>query len=103
MNCPSCQNPLVVLEFDRIEVDYCVSCGGVWLDAGELGLLLDGAENRDQLMAGLDADVEGKEKRIRCPMCSKKMRKVLCGLIDEEEMRLRRALGDYPDVRAALG
>ena len=31
------------------------------------------------------------------------MRKVLCSLIDEEARRLGVALGDYPDVRDALG
>ena len=39
MDCPVCSEPMIVLEYDRVEVDYCVSCQGLWLDAGELELL----------------------------------------------------------------
>ncbi len=36
-----------------LEIDHCTACGGVWLDAGELELLLDGAANKNALMASL--------------------------------------------------
>lgn len=42
MNCPSC--PDRVLEMtDRagIEIDYCPTCRGVWLDRGELDKIID--------------------------------------------------------------
>ncbi len=70
---------MVVLEVEEIEIDHCVACGGVWLDAGELELLLEGASNKDELMATLSDAVEGKEKHIRCPICSKRLDKVRYG------------------------
>ena len=36
MDCPNCSDPMVVLEIEQVELDHCLSCGGVWLDAGEL-------------------------------------------------------------------
>lgn len=80
LNCPACSYPLVVLEIHDVEVDHCTSCGGVWLDGGELEVLLENATNSHELMASLAEDVEGKEERIRCPICSKKLDKVLYGV-----------------------
>jgi Zn-finger nucleic acid-binding protein len=38
---PSCENSLMErIEVDKVEIDKCPSCGGVWLDPGELELLL---------------------------------------------------------------
>jgi Zn-finger nucleic acid-binding protein len=71
---------MIVLEIDAIEIDYCTFCNGVWLDAGELELFLDEASNKDQLMTSLAKQVGGKEKRIRCPICSDKLDKVLYGV-----------------------
>ena len=41
MDCPACKGVVVVAEHQRIEVDYCTKCSGVWFDAGELELLLE--------------------------------------------------------------
>ena len=42
MNCPVCeQSQLVMLERQGIEIDYCPSCRGVWLDRGELDKLIE--------------------------------------------------------------
>ena len=41
MDCPVCKNAMIVLELDEVEVDYCADCRGVWLDSGELELLLE--------------------------------------------------------------
>ena len=79
MRCPRCDSPMIVLELREVEVDHCTSCGGVWLDGGELELLLEGASNRDALMEALASDAGSKEKKIRCPICMKKMNKVFCG------------------------
>lgn len=42
MNCPACPDTTLVLA-DRqgIEIDYCPSCRGVWLDRGELDKLVE--------------------------------------------------------------
>ncbi|MCL4278881.1 MAG: zf-TFIIB domain-containing protein, partial [Ignavibacteriaceae bacterium] len=47
MLCPVCNNPMIVLELEQVEVDYCTNCAGVWLDAGELELLLESHEERN--------------------------------------------------------
>jgi Zn-finger nucleic acid-binding protein len=70
---------MIVLEVELVEIDHCTACGGVWLDAGELELLLEGAANKNGLMATLAALAERSEKKIRCPICSKKLNKVRYG------------------------
>ena len=79
MICPVCENPMVVLELDQIEIDHCLHCGGIWLDAGELELLLDTDEDRARLREILIGDESIKEKMYPCPICNKKMQKVFVG------------------------
>jgi Zn-finger nucleic acid-binding protein len=79
MQCPKCKRSMIVLEVQEIEIDHCLECGGVWLDGGELELLLEGAEERDALLSSMAIDTATSEKKIKCPLCSKKMDKVLCG------------------------
>jgi hypothetical protein len=44
MQCPVCKDTqLVISERQGIEIDYCPSCRGVWLDRGELDKLIDRA------------------------------------------------------------
>jgi Zn-finger nucleic acid-binding protein len=79
MICPVCKNPMVVLELDQIEIDHCLNCGGIWLDAGELELLLDTDEERERFVKLLIEDDSVKEKKYPCPICNKKMEKVFVG------------------------
>jgi Zn-finger nucleic acid-binding protein len=76
MKCPACRKPLVVVERESIEVDWCPSCHGVWFDAGELELLAGKAGKR--LEPGLIGTPAGKieEALRRCPRCRHKMEKV---------------------------
>ncbi len=41
MKCPNCNETLLMSERNNIEIDYCPSCRGVWLDKGELDKMLD--------------------------------------------------------------
>lgn len=41
MNCPKCSGELKIAERQGIEIDYCNSCRGIWLDAGELDKIID--------------------------------------------------------------
>ena len=44
MQCPVCKDPqLLISERQGIEIDYCPSCRGVWLDRGELDKLIERA------------------------------------------------------------
>jgi Zn-finger nucleic acid-binding protein len=103
---------MIVLEIDEVEVDHCLKCKGTWLDAGELELLLDGAEKKDQLLATMDVDAPSDEIRRRCPICTKKMQKIFCGShervmidkcknndglwFDQGELREVLTMGDFP-------
>ena len=79
MDCAACKEPMVVLELNEIEIDYCISCGGIWLDAGELELLLEGSAKKDSLLASFKSDGRTKERPRKCPICLKTMEKVSCG------------------------
>lgn len=42
MKCPTCPDAtLVMAERQGVEIDYCPSCRGVWLDRGELDKLIE--------------------------------------------------------------
>ncbi len=45
--CPKCQEILVPVDRDGVEVDYCPHCRGVWLDRGELDKILARAGGRE--------------------------------------------------------
>lgn len=69
MICPVCKTPMMILEYHQVEIDYCPSCEGTWLDQGELELLIDLEDKKLDLS---DIPASGKSKR-RCPRCHKKM------------------------------
>jgi len=67
---------MIVLELNQIEVDHCTRCGGVWLDAEEMDLLLDGSAGRAEIREKLlTAEPDHGEKHARCPICLHKMEK----------------------------
>ena len=41
MKCPNCNVDLVMSERSGIEIDYCPTCRGVWLDRGELDKIIE--------------------------------------------------------------
>ena len=41
MHCPTDGAVLVMSERNGIEIDYCPTCRGVWLDRGELDKIID--------------------------------------------------------------
>lgn len=43
MKCPIDQAELVMTDRQGIEIDYCPTCRGVWLDRGELDKIIDRA------------------------------------------------------------
>ena len=75
MNCPACKYPMVILELNQVEIDYCTACKGTWLDRGELDLIFSTSEKKEiaklfSVKNNLD------EIKRRCPNCKKKMDKV---------------------------
>jgi Zn-finger nucleic acid-binding protein len=79
MECPACKEPLIVLEYDQVEVDYCAACHGVWLDAGELELLFGNRAMTDGFLAAGDPQAAAGEKPRPCPICGKAMAKRVTG------------------------
>ncbi len=42
MKCPRCENAdLLMAERAGVEIDYCPTCRGVWLDRGELDKIIE--------------------------------------------------------------
>ncbi len=72
--CPDCGEPLLIYEMDGVETDHCIACGGTWLDAGELELVVEkaGVDPTPMVEALEGATLGGKGSR-RCPRCRRKM------------------------------
>ena len=84
MKCPDCRQLMVVLELDKVEIDYCTVCQGIWLDEGELELLLEGSDQRDVFLNSFLIHTTSKEKKKKCPVCRKKMDKISFSGVPEE-------------------
>lgn len=83
MKCPVCKISMVILELKEVEVDYCIECKGVWLDEGELELLLNNKEKAMKYLNSLNKFNNVKEDEYICPRCKDKMLKVK---FDESEV-----------------
>ncbi|WOB10786.1 zf-TFIIB domain-containing protein [Piscinibacter gummiphilus] len=60
MYCPTCSTTrLVQTQRQKVEVDYCPHCRGIWLDRGELEKLLDKASGAQHAVFEPPADGKG--------------------------------------------
>ena len=75
MNCPACKSPMIILELNQVEIDYCSECKGIWLDNGELELIFSSSE-RKEIAKSFTLRNDLTEEKRRCPNCKKKMDKV---------------------------
>lgn len=73
--CPACHEAMVTLEWQGIEVDYCIRCGGTWLDRGEFERILGhGAEPGSASEASLiEGGKTGKKTKRLCPRCDRRL------------------------------
>ncbi|MHC4618825.1 MAG: TFIIB-type zinc ribbon-containing protein [Planctomycetota bacterium] len=94
MDCPVCDNAMITLELAEVEIDYCTDCGGIWLDAGELQMLLDNPRQAKELLDSFKTDTASTEKPRKCPICLKKMQKVLVGRSAQPVLLDKCARGD---------
>lgn len=46
MKCPNCQEELLTITRLNVEIDYCPSCKGIWLDRGELDKIIEFMETK---------------------------------------------------------
>jgi len=58
MVCPRCVITMDIEKADDIEVDVCLTCGGVWLDKGELEALTEKSEE------GFEGDELAKREEL---------------------------------------
>lgn len=66
MKCPVDDAVLVMSERAGVEIDYCPTCRGVWLDRGELDKILDRAA-REQPAAGPAGPAAGQSAPPAAP------------------------------------
>lgn len=83
MLCPVCKTDMIDVEYEQIELDYCVKCRGVWFDSNELELLFEKINLQNSglsvstLIARIDESIP--EDKHKCPICKQKMGKVSIG------------------------
>jgi len=88
MRCVACKEPMVVLEVDHVEIDHCLECGGVWLDAGELEMLLDTPGRVPELLRAALEPTQEAGRGLRCPICGRIMKKFRAGSDQSVEIDL---------------
>lgn len=85
MDCPVCSTAMITLELNDVEIDTCLDCFGIWLDSGELQLLMNDPQQSQQLIKRLrKADPVSSESPRPCPICDKRMDKVHTGAADTD-------------------
>jgi uncharacterized protein len=58
MKCPTCPDSTLVMSArDGVEIDYCPSCRGVWLDRGELDKIIERSMQEQAKLQGSPAAV----------------------------------------------
>jgi len=79
MNCPTCpKSTLVMSERSGIEIDYCPTCRGVWLDRGELDKIIERVNEaparNDRVSEVQRSDRDDRDDRGRRPAGKPKKR-----------------------------
>ncbi|MHC5060598.1 MAG: zf-TFIIB domain-containing protein [Planctomycetota bacterium] len=94
MDCPVCEVAMITCQLDEVEIDYCLDCSGIWLDTGELEMLLEDAAGAKDLLASFKQVENCIEKPRKCPICLKKMEKILAGPAASAQLLDRCKKGD---------
>ena len=94
MDCLACKNAMITLELQDVEVDHCTMCGGIWLDAGELEVLLGNSGGAIELLKSFEIDSKCAERARKCPICLKRMQKISVGSAHPQVLIDKCAKGD---------
>lgn len=65
MNCPTDGTVLLMSERSGVEIDYCPTCRGVWLDRGELDRIIERVEGPGSGRSDRSEPRKDKEKEHR--------------------------------------
>ncbi|MBR6164128.1 zf-TFIIB domain-containing protein [bacterium] len=77
MLCPKCSVPLVVVERNDIELDWCPECEGFWFDESEIEILKYKLGINHKVINPMELDyVRTDENIYKCPRCNAPMGKV---------------------------
>lgn len=80
MKCPVDGTPLMVVERNDIELDYCPECKGIWFDADELEMLAETLDTNIEIPdIGSLPSYPTSEAPRKSPRTGKKMDKVNLG------------------------
>jgi len=73
LTCPKCSDEMKLVEFQGVNVDRCMHCGGIWFDQSELNKIdqLDGSEKLDT--RARFAQVTNEARDLVCPRCQRPM------------------------------
>jgi len=75
MECIKCKVPMKKAKMEGVLVDKCSTCGGIWLDAGELEMLMHHEEkSHNELLKEAKTELIEEKKRLLiteglCPKC----------------------------------
>lgn len=73
MKCPTCpDSTLVMADRSGIEIDYCPTCRGVWLDRGELDRIIERSAVAAAPVAAAPMPAGGNSKYHQPPYKKKK-------------------------------
>lgn len=74
LQCPKCDAPMARVVHDRIEIDRCEGCHGIWFDMLEMDRLLEakGSEAIDTGDPRVGRKLNEKDE-IDCPVCHTRM------------------------------
>lgn len=75
MNCPRCKEELSVVNISGTTVDKCNSCGGLWLDLGELEKVKS-SPDKDTIDTGDEGNLQNLNcvsGQLSCPRCENLM------------------------------
>ena len=88
LTCVKCTSVLDKARVGDVEVDLCPSCGGLWLDHGEIERLgRTRAEDLTRLRAALTGSATPEapsETRTSCPACTGALNEVVLGPVHVE-------------------
>jgi len=84
--CPVCTNEkLVEKSYEGVPLDFCLKCGGVWLDSDELHQVIEKKE--EKFSQGVKEEVNPEEfkqaerpslvKELNCPICGSLMNRLV--------------------------
>lgn len=78
MNCPNCKNPMRSEHYEGVQIDRCNTCGGTWLDEGELRQVVQQTNTTftdEEKMAAMSRKGQDQRERkpLPCPKCKATM------------------------------